>query len=293
MLATQTVVWGLTYVAIDVALEGFDPALLAWVRGIGGAAVVLALAPHVLRPALRLMHRRPGLAVLYGALNLAAPFWLIAAGQRDVSPGVTAVLLATSPAMVAIAAAGGADETEHLGPRGWLGVTVATLGVALVVGASPDQVGSGWGVLAILCAAASYSAGGLLAKSEPLGSGSEQAAVALIGGSLLLAVPGLFALPAEAPSPEACLALAGLAVIGTGLSFMLMFAAVRHGGAGFSLRPIYLSPAVSIAGAALLLDEGVGVGLAAGFVVAVAGVALIGGPVPARSERARPVRADV
>jgi drug/metabolite transporter (DMT)-like permease len=239
------------------------------------------------------MRRRPTLAVLYGALNLAAPFWLIAAGQRDVSPGVTAVLLATSPAIVAIAAATGGDEAEHLGPRGWLGVATATIGVALVVGASPDQVGSGWGVVAILCAAGSYSAAGLLARSEPLGSGAEQAAVALLAGAVLLAGPGLAALPAQAPSLEACLALAGLAVVGTGLSFMLMFAAVRFGGAGFSLRPIYLSPAVSIAGAALLLNEGAGPGLVAGFVVAVVGVALIGAPVVARSESARPVRADV
>jgi hypothetical protein len=37
----------------------------------------------------------------------------------------------------------------------------------------------------------------------------------------------------------------------------------------------------------------VGIGLVAGFVVAVAGVALIGSPASARSERARPVRAGV
>jgi drug/metabolite transporter (DMT)-like permease len=275
LIGALAVTWGLTYVAIDVALDGYDPALLSWIRVAGGVVALLAVRPQVAAPALRLIRRRPAMAFLFGGLNLALPFWLIAAGQQTVSSGVTAVLLATSPALVAIVATTRGDASEGLGPRGWLGVAVATLGVALIVGASPEQVRSAAGVAAILGAAGCYAGGSMLAKSEPLGSTWEQAAVTMITSSVLLAAPGLAELPAQTPGLKATAAVAALALIGTALSLVLLFYAVRYGGAGYSLRPIYLSPAVSIAGAALLLGDPVGGGLVVGFLVAITGVAMI------------------
>jgi drug/metabolite transporter (DMT)-like permease len=275
LIAALALIWGLTYVAIDVALDGYDPALLSWLRVAGGVLALLAVRPRAVVPALRSIRRRPAMAFLFGGLNLAVPFWLIAAGQQTISSGVTAVLLATSPALVAIAATVAGDGSERLPRRGWLGVVVATLGVALIVGATPDQVRSAAGVAAILGAACCYAGGSLLAKAEPLGSTWEQAGITMIVSTVLLAPPALAELPAHTPGLEATVAVAGLALVGTALSLLLLFYAVRYGGAGYSLRPIYISPAVSIAGAALLLGDAVTGGLIVGFLVAVTGVALI------------------
>ena len=147
--------------------------------------------------------------------------------------------------------------------------------MALIVGATPDQVRSAAGVVAILGAAGCYAAGSMLAKAVPLGSSWEQAGITMIVSTILLAPLAVTELPERTPGLEATAAVAALALIGTALSLVLLFYAVRYGGAGYSLRPIYLSPAVSIAGAALLLGDAVTGGLLIGFVVAVTGVALI------------------
>ena len=85
LVAALALIWDLTYAAIDVALDGYEPGLLSWARAVGGATVVLAVRLRVLLPALQLIRTRPLVALLFGAFNLVVSFWLIAAGQQTVA----------------------------------------------------------------------------------------------------------------------------------------------------------------------------------------------------------------
>jgi drug/metabolite transporter (DMT)-like permease len=208
-----------------------------------------------------------------GAANVAVPFWLVALGEHTVSSGVTAVLLATSPAIVSVLASR-FDISERLHWSQWIGVAVATGGVAVIVGASPGQARSALGVLAVIGAAGSYAAGSLLAKQRADEEPWLQAVVTLVIGGALLTVPAVLSPPSQAPSLSVWLALAALACVGTAMSLVLLFTAVGLGGAGYSLVPLYLSPGVSIAGGALVLGDPVTGGLGAGFAIAILGVLL-------------------
>jgi len=273
LLGSLAVIWGMSYVLIAYALRDLGGSDLAWLRAILGVAVLVALRPRSLVAAVRYIRREPVMAVLMGACNVAIPFWLIAAGEHTVSSGVTAVLLATSPAIVALTASG-FDASERLHWPQWLGVAVATTGVALIVGASPGQARSAVGVLAIMGAAGSYAAGSLLAKRRREEEPWLQAVVTLLVGSAFLTLPAVVGQTPGSPSASVWLALCALAVVGTAMSLVLLFTAVKVGGAGYSLVPLYLSPAVSIAGGALLLDDPVTDGLGIGFAVAIVGVVL-------------------
>jgi drug/metabolite transporter (DMT)-like permease len=282
LIGALALIWGGTYVLIVVALRDMSAPGIAFIRAVAGLALVSAVRPSALRPAWAFIRRRPVAALALCAFNLALPFWLIPLGEATVAAGMTSVLLATSPALVAIGA--GWTDRERLSPVQWSGVLLALLGVAIAVGAAPGQAHSVLGVVAILAAAASYAAGSLSAKWGAAGlSPWEQALVTLMLGSVLLLGPALVSAPHQAPSTDGLLALAGLTVFGTVLSFLLLFAAVRMGGAGFSIRPIFLSPAVSIAGGALLLGETVTGGLALGAVLSVAGVMMATGGHPSRA----------
>jgi drug/metabolite transporter (DMT)-like permease len=273
LIAALALVWGLTYVLLSVALRGMAASTLSFIRALGGSVIVVLVRPAAFRRALAYASSDLLGSCAMGSLNVAIPFWLIAVGERTVSPGVTAVLLATSPAMVGVVA-GWRIPTERLGVVPWLGVTIGTVGVAVVVGATPSQIKSLTGALAILGAAVSYALGSLLAKCHAARQDEwEQTVTTLFTGALLLAIPGVLLAPSHIPALEPSLATAAL-VAGTATSFVLLFRAVAVGGAGFSLRPIYLSPAVSIVGGAIILGEAVTPGLAVGSAIAISGVVM-------------------
>ena len=49
LIAALALIWGLTYVAIDVALDGYEPGLLSWIRVAGGVLALLAVRPRCWR----------------------------------------------------------------------------------------------------------------------------------------------------------------------------------------------------------------------------------------------------
>lgn len=272
LVVGQAAIWGVTYVLITIALHGLSAASLAWLRATGGLLVIAALRPRSTRLALGHLRRHAGTALMLAALNLALPFWLVAAGEHTVSSSVTSVLIATGPAMAAIAARW-VDASERVGLGGWAGFALATLGVGVVVGFSPSQVGSWAGVLAIVAAAAAYALGALLAKRNRVDWDPwAQTVVTLLGGVAFLTVPALLSPPSRWPSADVITAVTVLAVVGTAVSFLLTFVSVRVGGASFALTPIYLTPAFSIVAAAILLGDPVTTGVAFGSGLTIAGI---------------------
>src|SRR3954467_2770509 len=106
LLAALAAVWGGSYLLIKYALEGFEPAVIVWVRLVLAAIVLYAVmrarngggegraAGAGARPAAAEVRARPGRAVLLGVLAIALPFNLITFGELEVPSGLTAVLIA-------------------------------------------------------------------------------------------------------------------------------------------------------------------------------------------------------
>src|SRR5438876_479872 len=101
LFALSSGVWGVPYLFIRVAVDaGVPPAFLAWSRVALGAALLVPLALR--RGALRGLQGRGAAIAAYAACEIAAPFVLIAMGERYISSSLTAILLATMPLFVAL-----------------------------------------------------------------------------------------------------------------------------------------------------------------------------------------------
>jgi drug/metabolite transporter (DMT)-like permease len=185
---------------------------------------------------------------------------------------------------VLVAKAGG--RAERLGGRGWLGLGLATAGVAALVGL--DLGGSDLPAVAQMAVVVvGYAVGpAILARrlSDVPGLGVvaiSLTAAALIYVPVVLIGPGL---PAQLPSGGVIASVIALAVICTSVAFLLLFALVAQLGPVRSTAIVYLNPVVAIAAGAVFLHEKVTVWTLIGFALALTGSVLITRRAPVRAE---------
>jgi drug/metabolite transporter (DMT)-like permease len=270
--------WGASYLLIKYALEDFSPSMVVFVRTALGAAVLYAIIRAQggeARAELADIRRRPGTAVLLGALAITAPFLLISFGEREVPSGLTAVLIASAPLWVAIFAPA-LDRSETVAGRQALGLIVGIAGVGLLVGVeSIDTLGQFLGALAMVGAAGFYALSSFMVKGTYRAVPALTTSFISVGAGCLLVLPVAAATPPDhAPGLRAILALAALGVLGTAIAFVIFYALIGELGAGRASLVAYLVPPISLAYGAVLLDERIGLAAIGGLVLILAGVAL-------------------
>jgi drug/metabolite transporter (DMT)-like permease len=288
MLALLSGVWGASYLLIAEAIEEIPESLV--VLGRSGLAALALLALIVARggEAARLLadaRRRPGDALLLGAVAIALPFMLITFGERTVPSGLSAVLVASAPIFVAILAPF-LDRSEVMSPAQWTGLAVGIAGVALLVGV--EQVGSAGellGALAMIGAAASYALSGFVLKRRYPGFPPIVTTFFSVAAAAVLVLPAAAAQPPDAaPGPVAVLAVVVLALIGTAWAFVVYFRLIAEVGIGRASVVAYTIPPVALAYGWALRDEAITPGTIAGMCLILLGVFLVarGGRVPSR-----------
>src|SRR6188508_672217 len=99
--AAMSIVWGLPYLFIKVAVDdGVPPIFLAWVRVTIAAVVLLALAHRA--GALGALRGKGRILLAYAFIELTLPFPLIAAGEQHVASSLAAILIAAVPLIVVL-----------------------------------------------------------------------------------------------------------------------------------------------------------------------------------------------
>lgn len=123
-------VWGASFVATKVAVREASPVTVVWLRFAIGVAI-LGLAT-ILRGQFALPDRREvGYFALLGFLGITFHQWLQSTGLVTAQATTTAWIVATTPIFMALL--GWLVLAEKLGWRQGLGITVAALGVLVVV----------------------------------------------------------------------------------------------------------------------------------------------------------------
>ncbi len=273
-------VWGSSYLLIKIGLRDFSPAMLVFVRTAVASAVLLTIiacrGPQ-LRTALRDVLRRPARVFGLAALAIALPFVLIGAAETAVPSGLAAVLVAAVPLFIAAMAPFVADSERTTRTR-LAGMLVGLVGVGLVVGA--ESVGSAkeaLAALALLAASGSYAAGSFAATVWFADVPPLVKSVTAIGGGCVLTFPAaVVTAPSQLPSPGPVLAVLALAVFGTALAFILLYALMDVIGPGRAALNTYLVPVFALGYGSALLDERIGAGAIAGLLLVLAGVAIAG-----------------
>lgn len=274
-LATVYLVWGTTYFAIRVALEGFAPFWQMASRFLvaGGLLFAFLVARGVARPTLRQWRD----STVVGALMLGGGMGLVATGQQWISSGATTVLIAVMPVWLTL--------WQGLfgrwpGRRDWLGIAIGTAGVAVLASGAEFRA-SPAGLAAIVGATLCWSLGSVLSTRLDVPKGPMGFAAEMLGGSLVLlassaALGEAWTMPWDAP-PRASAAWAYLVVAGSLVAFsayMYLVARVRPALAG---SYAYVNPAVALVVGAVLGGEAVAPQTLLALPVILAAVAILMG----------------
>ncbi|HEU4896404.1 MAG TPA: DMT family transporter [Actinomycetota bacterium] len=271
LFAAVSVVWGIPYFFIKVAVEaGVPPALVAWSRVALGAAVLLPLAWR--RGALRGLGGRWGAIVAYTVCEVAVPFLLIPAGEQHVSSSLAAILIASMPLMVALLSVRLAPEDRPTGLR-LAGLVIGFGGVAALLGV--DMAGRTdelLGALLVLVATLGYATAPFivnrrLADLDPLGPIAVSLALAVV----VLAPTVLITPPEGLPSGDALGSLAVLGFVCTALGLVLFFQLIVEAGPSRAAVITYVNPLVAVVLGVLVLDERLGAMSLVGLVAILGG----------------------
>src|SRR3954468_12318085 len=218
-------IWGVPYLLIRVAVDdGLSPATVVFLRT-GIAALVLA--PVAIRRgglADLVMRWRP--LLLYSAIEVALPWWLLTDAERHLSSALAGLLLAAVPLFgIVLARVVGTGEVVDR----WrvLGLVLGAGGVGALVGLQLGHV-NGLAVGAVLLTALGYAAGPLVLTRRL----ADLPAVGVTTASLALttvvwAAPAAVSMPHHV-SGEVVASMAGLAVVCTAAAFVMFFALIAE-----------------------------------------------------------------
>src|SRR5437870_6708690 len=160
-LGSLYVIWGSTFLAIRIALQGYPPLLLAGLRFVIAGAVTYAWArARGAPPPMRTEWRS---SLIVGTLLVCAN-GCVSIAEQWVSSGVAAVAIASVPLWVALFA----GLFGRWPSRGeWLGLAVGLSGVALLQSAGELRA-SPAGALVLTFSCVSWSLGSILSRRLPL-----------------------------------------------------------------------------------------------------------------------------
>jgi drug/metabolite transporter (DMT)-like permease len=269
--AAVSTLWGMPYLFIKVAVDdGVPPILLAWVRVVLGACVLLGLAWRA--GTLRTLRGRWRWLAVFGVAEVAVPFPLIAAGERHVASSLAAIIVAAAPLFVALLALR-FDASERVTGRRLVGLLVGLTGVVALVGI--DVAGRAdelLGALAVLTAAFGYAVGPMVLKRH-LADLDPRASMgaALLVAAVALSPAAAVSVPSSVPSTSALVSLAVLGLFCTAAAFVFYGALVAEAGPGRALVITYVAPVVALALGVAVLGEHVGTGAVVGLLLILAG----------------------
>jgi drug/metabolite transporter (DMT)-like permease len=273
-------IWGASFLFLRMGAGEFGPFALAGLRVLGAS---LFLLPLLLRrgewPALRQNWRA---IALVGIANSAVPFLCFSYAALAITGGLSSIFNATTPLMgVVIAWAWLRDRPDA---NRIAGLVIGFSGVLWLAWdkasfkADASGASSGLAVLACLTATLMYGLAASMTKRWLTGVPP----MALAAGSQLSASVVLLPLmvwhwPSAMPSARSWGAVIALALLCTGVAYVLYFRLMAHIGATNALSVTFLIPAFAIAWGGLFLGETVNVAMIGACLVILVGTSLVTG----------------
>jgi Predicted permeases len=252
LFTLMSVIWGIPYLFIKIAVEGVSAPVVVFARTAAGAALLLPLALRA--GGFGVLRGRWGWLVLFAAVEMMGPWVLLTDAERHLSSSMAGLLIAAVP-IIAVILGKLTGDRERLGPVRWLGLLVGLAGVALL--AAPHLTAEGaWPIVEVALVAVGYALGPLITArrladvpSLPL------TAACLTLAALVYTPPAILTWPETMPPARVLVALGVLAVVCTALAFVLFFELVREVGPSRVTVITYVNPAVAVAAGVIFLGE--------------------------------------
>jgi drug/metabolite transporter (DMT)-like permease len=285
LFVSMCVVWGMPYLFIRIAVRDLTPAMLVFSRTALSALLLLPLAAR--RDALRPLVGRWAPLLLFAAIEIGVPWWLLSDAETSLSSSMTALLIAAVPLIGAVIALT-SGRRERLGGRAVAGLLVGIVGVAVLVGVDTEGAGlvpiAEVGLVAVCYAVGPAILDRTLADLPALGVIAASLALCAIAYAPI----AFFQWPTSTPSAEVLASVVVLAVVCTAIAFILFFALIAAVGPVRATVITYVNPAVAALLGVTFLDEEFTLEMGVGFVLILIGSILAA----RRPATAAPERAD-
>lgn len=267
LLSGAALIWGSSFLLIDIGLDSFHPALIALLRLVFGAATLLAI------PRARQAVPRgdwPAIALL-GLVWMAAPLLLFPFAQQYIDSSLAGMLNGAVP--LTAAAVAGILARRLPRRRQLVGLALGFLGVVAiswpaVQGARATAIGAGMVLLAVVF----YGVALNLAVPLQQRHGSLPVLLrAQIVATVLVAPLGLAGVAQSSFAWSSLAAVVVLGCFGTALAFLAMVTLAGRVGATRGSIAIYFIPIVAIVLGVALRGESVAAASLLGTALVVAG----------------------
>lgn len=272
LLAGTALIWGSSFLLIEIGLRSFPPPVIAFAR-VAFGALTLVWFPKARSP---VEPSDRGRIALLGFLWMAFPLLLFPIAQQWIDSSLAGMINGGVPIFAVLVSAVWRHQVPSRAQ-----VTGVLLGFAGVVAISAPALrgASATGLGALLVVVATLSYGIAVNVAEPLQRKYGSLPVLLRAQAvavLLTAIPAAVVLPGTSFSWESFAAMVPLGCLGTGLAFVAMATLVGRTGAARGSIAIYFVPVVAISMGAVFAGDTIEPASLAGTALVIAGAALAG-----------------
>jgi drug/metabolite transporter (DMT)-like permease len=252
LFTLMSVLWGIPYLLIKVAVESVSVPMVVFSRTALGALVLLPLVIRAGQLDVVRRHWRPLLA--FTAVEILGPWALLSDAENRLTSSMTGLLIAAVP-IVGVVLAWITGDGERLGPVRWAGLLVGLAGVGVLAG--PHLGGGSAGAIGeVMLVVLGYSIAPIIATRRLNDLPSlHMAAFALAIAALVYTGPAIATWPDTMPSGRVLAALIALGLVCTALAFIVFFELIREVGTSRGMVFTYVNPAVAVAAGVVFLDE--------------------------------------
>jgi drug/metabolite transporter (DMT)-like permease len=213
-----------------------------------------------------------------GITNSALPFLCFSYAALSITAGLSSIFNAAAPLFGALIA--WLWLKDRLSSARVLGLVIGFAGVLWLAWdkASFKPGGSGWATVACIVATLLYGLSASLTKKYLSGvAPMAVAAGSQLSATLVLAIPALLWWPKTMPSGTAWLTAAFLAVLCTGLAYVMYFRLIAHIGPANAIAVTFLVPAFAVLWGRVFLGERLSASMLLGCAVILLGTGLATG----------------
>jgi drug/metabolite transporter (DMT)-like permease len=275
LFGLMSIIWGIPYLFIRVAVAEITPATLVLARTALAAAILMPIA--LARVDLRPVFARWRWVVAFAAVEIAIPWVALGSAEQHLSSSLTGLLIAGVPLVgTALAlATGGADR---LGRAGLLGLLIGLVGVGAIVGgdyATSDPTA----LLQIAIVVVGYAVGPAILARRLGGLPTVGVMAVSLALCAVVSIPiAAVQWPSTMPSPNVLASIVILAVVCTAAAFLVFAALIDEIGPVRATVITYVNPAVAAVLGVLVLRETFTVAMGIGFALVILGSMLASRP---------------
>lgn len=256
-LVILAAIWGSSFLFMKIGVPVFGPVTLIELR-VGLAAVFLWCVFVWMKKRFLFWHYKKHFFII-GLFNSALPFLLFAYAAQTLTASLLAILNSAAPIFGALMSAVWLRSRMSLSSL--LGLCLGVCGVVVLVLGSVMVKNENWiwPLLAGIIAPACYGVASVYAKTAKVSVDAMENAHGSMWASTLLLLPiFLFSPVRQVPLLKDWLALFALAILCTGIAYLIFFKLIEEVGVVGALSVTFLIPVFGVLWAYLFLDEVVG-----------------------------------